>query len=1055
MGCGGSRSMQVPSGPSDYKYIVQQTWENVGKTLERGSSRKKLVIKRSGWKTVRVFVSSTFKDFHAEREILVKEVFPDLRQWCEKRRLHLVECDLRWGVPKDTSSEETLRLCLGEIDRCYQDNIMPFFLNLTSERCGWIPTPYDVPESLAKEYRWIPGLSVTEMEILHGAYRIDNPNSLFMIRNSSFLKNLPPEYEKDFVDPNPIAPHKLEMLKQMLKSKLRDRVKWYDCEFAGIDEDGKAEFSGLNDVFSKEVFEFFKRRIEAQYPLVDASQDPYQQAKEAHESFLKSRGQSVLGRNAILEKIEQYVIDLGQDKALTITGGAGTGKSSIMARTADVAQTMAVNKKIPGGGEHGWHVFYHFVGAVPGSTDLEKCLKRLLKELNQVNEATMPKNLEAACQLVCSVLSNPKTAPVIVCIDALNQFDDDKSSTLLSWLPRKLAPQVRVILAMINDTPPHKSLMERPNKPQEIVVTPLDMEARKEIVTELLGTYNKRLDAAQMESLLAKESSQNPLWLAVACEELRVFGLFDRLTDKINNMADGLLELLEQVFTRFEQENGGTLLSATLCLLETSATGLLETELLKILGDEDNLLPREKDSETGKDKGAEKKAKDVGPLPAAKWAVVFRALKPFLRPFGESGEGRLDFYHRALSKAVRKKYFSSESDSPVSDQLWWHRKLAHYFDESDHVDRKVEELPIHLLKLGDTQRLTAFLTNWDVFDRLYNEDYSTLLLKYWREGHGQGWQTMMGNNYRENLEKLAADDGTSKEVLAKRYEQISRVINQSGEHGAAITLLETAMELEEELGSRPERMVELYALACTVYDDKLKLYEYVDPSQLRDLRPVISFAHKSIAIRETLEGPVHKYKLGRIKIQLAFNLQSWVECGADNTLSVEEAADEGRQQIESAIEIFKELDDIGHLADAIMTKGVLEERGSEEQKKYYLEAIDLCLQAYGEYSVLASRILLNTGIMYEDMGKYNQAYDYYLRWQDVCEEVFGYHHPRTQRCRNCLNEPMYRRIKQARAAQEANRQARDPSQNQYADDGVDLDDDDLLSDDEDYDEDAE
>ena len=35
------------------------------------------------------------------------------------------------GVPKDTTSEETLRMCLGEIDRCYQDNVMPFFLNLT------------------------------------------------------------------------------------------------------------------------------------------------------------------------------------------------------------------------------------------------------------------------------------------------------------------------------------------------------------------------------------------------------------------------------------------------------------------------------------------------------------------------------------------------------------------------------------------------------------------------------------------------------------------------------------------------------------------------------------------------------------------------------------------------------------------------------------------------------------------------------------------------------------------------------------------------------------
>ena len=50
---------------------------------------------------------------------------------------------------------------------------------------------------------------------------------------------------------------------------------------------------------------------------------------------------------------------------------------------------------------------------------------------------------------------------------------------MLSWLPRKLVPQVRVILSMIDDTPPHKELHERAIKPEEIVVTPLDMQARQ------------------------------------------------------------------------------------------------------------------------------------------------------------------------------------------------------------------------------------------------------------------------------------------------------------------------------------------------------------------------------------------------------------------------------------------------------------------------------------------------------------------------------------------------------------------------------------------------
>ena len=48
-----------------------------------------------GWKTVSVFVSSTFDDMHAERDYLVKEVFPRLREWCEQRRLRLVDVDLR------------------------------------------------------------------------------------------------------------------------------------------------------------------------------------------------------------------------------------------------------------------------------------------------------------------------------------------------------------------------------------------------------------------------------------------------------------------------------------------------------------------------------------------------------------------------------------------------------------------------------------------------------------------------------------------------------------------------------------------------------------------------------------------------------------------------------------------------------------------------------------------------------------------------------------------------------------------------------------------------
>ena len=71
-------------------------WAIVKKTSDKQAITVKPLKIRKGWKTIRIFVSSTFKDFHEEREVLVKEVFPDLRLWCEQRKLRLVECDLRW-----------------------------------------------------------------------------------------------------------------------------------------------------------------------------------------------------------------------------------------------------------------------------------------------------------------------------------------------------------------------------------------------------------------------------------------------------------------------------------------------------------------------------------------------------------------------------------------------------------------------------------------------------------------------------------------------------------------------------------------------------------------------------------------------------------------------------------------------------------------------------------------------------------------------------------------------------------------------------------------------
>jgi hypothetical protein len=97
------------------------------------------------WERVTIFISSTFNDMHTERDFLVKNVFPELREWCEKHKIHLQDVDLRWGVKtEDTENANTLKTCLKNIDRS-----RPFFLCFLGQRRGWTPGKSDIsPETL-------------------------------------------------------------------------------------------------------------------------------------------------------------------------------------------------------------------------------------------------------------------------------------------------------------------------------------------------------------------------------------------------------------------------------------------------------------------------------------------------------------------------------------------------------------------------------------------------------------------------------------------------------------------------------------------------------------------------------------------------------------------------------------------------------------------------------------------------------------------------------------------------------------------------------------------
>ena len=100
--------------------------------------------------------------------------------------------------------------------------------------------------------------------------------------------------------------------------------------------------------------------------------------------------------------------------------------------------------------------------------------------------------------------------------------------------------------------------------------------------------------------------------------------------------------------------------------------------------------------------------------------------------------------------------------------------------------------------------------------------------------------------------------------------------------------------------------------------------------------------------------------------------------------------------------------------------------------QYYDQAKELCVQLYGEHHILASRLYINIGIVYEDRGDYVKAYEYFRDWARVSESVLGSDHPKTLRAKGVLREPRYQlvaqRLKERQETQEEN-QEQQPANN--------------------------
>jgi WD40 repeat protein len=628
------------------------------------------ISKQSTWKTIRVFISSTFRDMQAERDWLVRFVFPRLREELLKYRIHFVDVDLRWGV---TSDQNALGVCREVIDECH-----PRFLCMLGGRYGWVPDGQDK--------------SITADEIHYGVLGREaekRGHAFFYFRDDNATARMVEETPGDFREPDGSTnATKLANLKKAITDTgLNPRIYGEDAKWDATQK----RFTGIEAFGNKvrtDLFESLKNDSELAARFATESTAPldeFAEETEQMEAFIEERVERyVVGsRQPLLDALRAFAAAEGTPNIFFLTGDPGSGKSALLAKFARdlTRQPSDIPQSV--------FVIAHFIGASTGSTDLRRTLRRLCHELARAvgNTEFLPLDIKDLITHFQKLLTEAASKQrVILVFDALNQFDATDGAHWLNWLPRELPPGVRIVASVIapaDGQPEHQTLAILRNRPGTRMekLEPLTEADTLAVIEGSLRRYAKRLSPEQLAALLAKPAGRLPLYVLTALEELRTLGTYEEITDRIRTLPGDARALFGWILTehlardpgfcdREGRSCGAALVEKFAACLGVSRHGLSPAELAALLDPGD---------------------------PLGNVAALLRLLRPYLMRRGEL----LDFYHGQFREAATETWLSSDAQRQGS-----HAHLSDYFrNQADpeknfswkgKFQRPLMELPFHL-----------------------------------------------------------------------------------------------------------------------------------------------------------------------------------------------------------------------------------------------------------------------------------------------------------------------------------------------------------------------
>lgn len=589
-----------------------------------------------------IFVSSTFRDFHAERDILHTELVPRLDAVLAELGARVELLDLRWGIETRNQDEHeslVLDVCLHEIDRC-----RPLFIALIGQRAGWVPTGARADTS---------GRSITEMEL-----------DKALATGSTVVaavRDLHGDVLPGWVDADP------SVVGRLRSRILGDRSGLVDAFTYVLDvRQGQPDAAALPHLTDKLFIRLKPLAIrQAEQHLRqhsdDAGADPLERLT------VESRRQVVVGRDTLIDRAVLRLAGAEPGHAV-LAGASGVGKTSILLRACEELE------------RRGKRVLRVLVSASPGTSTI----RGLIGTVAERGGAASPtQRLFAEETPLASTLSfwrclmadlGPET---IVALDGLDHLVPEEGSDDLRLLASLPSEGARVLAST---TSTEEAALLEARGFMQIPVSPLKPGAVVEAAVAWARVGSRTLPRECL-ALMARQP-RSGLWVRLAVTSLSWLtqadfqqaeaaaagghpadeALADVLVGQIRRLPDEDADLVRDLLSHAASELGDRA-RQWLEALALSRGGLTQDQLTRLSGADPLASSR------------------------ARWLLGDSLL-------ADGANGRLVFAHRLLAEATL-------ADLEVEEMVALHGRLADFlWSDAPTVPREVADVAWHALLGG-------------------------------------------------------------------------------------------------------------------------------------------------------------------------------------------------------------------------------------------------------------------------------------------------------------------------------------------------------------------